>query len=330
MSDRMATERPAEGAVVDAVVPFHVPALDARGRAVLLGDEIDAMLAAHDYPEPVARLLAEMAALTVILGTSLKFNGKLIVQTQSDGPVSLLVMDFSTPDAFRGYARFDAAMLQASIDAGETLPEQLLGKGLLALTIDQGPQMQRYQGIVQLDGASLQEVATAYFRQSEQIPTRIRLAVSQLVERGGNGPVRRWRAGGLIAQFLPEAPDRMRQADLPGGDAPQGAEPEKPDDDEAWAEVKALVATVEDDELTDENVGIYRLLYRLFHERGVEVFPVSPVIAHCTCSRERLHAVLSTFSAEEIAESTRDGRIRITCEFCSSDYEFDPQEFAAG
>ena len=140
----------------DAVVPFAVEALDARGRAVQLGAMLDSILARHDYPEPVARLLAEMIVLTVLLGTSLKFEGKFIAQTQTDGPVDLLVVDFTTPSSVRAYARFDAERVDAAVAAGATDPEALLGQGTMALTVDQGGHSQRYQGIVALDGASLE------------------------------------------------------------------------------------------------------------------------------------------------------------------------------
>ena len=158
----------------DHVVPFEVAPLDVRGRIVQMGPMLDQILSRHDYPAPVARLLAEASVLTVLLGTMLKFDGKLILQTRSDGPVDLLVADFTAPRSLRAYARFDQDRLDAAVAAGETSPEALLGEGVLAFTIDQGPYMQRYQGIVQLDGSSMEDVARAYFRQSEQISTDVR------------------------------------------------------------------------------------------------------------------------------------------------------------
>ena len=313
----------------DAVVPFAVEALDARGRAVQLGAMLDDILARHDYPEPVARLLAEMIALTVLLGTSLKFDGKFIAQTQTDGPVDLLVVDFTTPSSVRAYARFDAERVQQAEAEGKTDPETLLGAGTMALTVDQGGHSQRYQGIVALDGASLEEVAEGYFRQSEQIPTTVRLAVARIARRiEGGGFQESWRAGGLLAQFLPSAPERMRLPDLPGGDAPEGADilPFEPDD--AWTEVKALVETVHASELTDPAVGVERLLFRLFHERGVRVYPPTNVLDDCSCSRDRIKEVMSNFSATEIEDSIEDGQIAVTCEFCGEHYTFTPDEFA--
>lgn len=312
----------------DSVLPFEVEGLDVRGRTVQLGPMIDAILGRHAYPEPVARLLAEAAVLTVLLGTSLKFEGKLILQTKGDGPVDLLVADFTTPGDLRAYARFDEDRLALAEEAGTTSPAELLGNGVLAFTIDQGAYMQRYQGIVEMKGESLQAMAETYFRQSEQIPTLVRLSVAELFDRDAEGnPRRSWRAGGIVVQFLPEVPERMRMPDLPGGDAPEGIEDHLHDEDDAWAEAKALVATVEPGELTDPEVGAERLLYRLFHERGARVYPPVPVLDKCSCSRERLGEVLSGFSAEEIAESVEDGAITVQCEFCSTAYRFDPAEF---
>jgi len=313
----------------DQVVPFQVEGLDARGRAVQLGPMLDTILDRHEYPEPVARLLAEAITLTVLLGTSLKFDGKFIVQTQGDGPVDLLVADFTTPDSLRAYARFDDKLLAEAVAEGRLEPHELLGTGVLAFTIDQGSHMQRYQGIVELTGATLEEIARAYFRQSEQIPTEVRLAAAQLYARDAAGSTdHHWRAGGVVLQFLPESEERIRQTDLPGGDIPDDLDEghEEEDEDEDWLEAKALMETIGDDELTDPQVGSERLLYRLFHERGVRVFDPAAVRDNCTCSREKIRTVLDGFDEQEIAESIEDGQISVKCEFCSTDYVFDPDE----
>lgn len=311
----------------DHVVPFEVAPLDIRGRAVQLGPMLDQILARHDYPAPVARLLAEASVLTVLLGTALKFEGKFILQTKSDGPVDMLVADFATPDSLRAYARFDAARLDEAVKAGRDKPEDLLGKGVLALTIDQGVYTQRYQGIVELDGKSLEHVARVYFRQSEQIPTDVRLSVGTQLVPGDKTGRERWRAGGLLVQFLPEAPERLRMPDLPGGDGDDGADFDPTDN--AWQEALLLMKTVEPVELIDPTVGTERLLYRLFHEHGVRVFDGVPVVDNCSCSDDKIRGILSGFSAEEIVESTENGRIRVNCEFCSKEYSFDPAEFQA-
>jgi molecular chaperone Hsp33 len=308
---------------LDAVRPFAVEGLDVRGRAVALGPMLDEILNRHAYPEPVSRLLAEAIVLTSLLGTSLKFDGRFTLQTQTDGPVSMLVVDFASPDAIRACATFDEERVEALMEAGKATPEALLGDGHLAMTIDQGKHMQRYQGLVELDGVSLEDVARRYFDRSEQIPTEVRLAVGELFTREeGEAPARSWTAGGIMVQFLPESPERMAQADIDPGDAPEGTLPHEIDEDDAWVEAKVLVDTVKDVELTDPEVSVEMLLFRLFHERGVRLFEPQSVSDKCRCSREKIESVLSNFTEEEVRQVTIDGKIVVSCDFCSSKYEF--------
>ncbi len=318
---------------LDQVIPFQVEPLDARGRAVQLGPVLDSILHRHNYPEVVSALLAEAITLTVLLGTSLKFDGKFIVQTQTDGPVSMLVVDFRTPGNIRAYARFDEDLLQAAIKAGNSDPISLMGNGILAMTIDQGKYTQRYQGIVQLKDCGLEEVAQQYFKQSEQIPTQVRLAVAQsLTRQDGGKPSHRWQAGGFLVQFLPDSIERMRLRDLPGGDTPESDQPEHAEffsEDDAWLEVQSLVKTVADVELVEREVSSERLLYRLFNEHGVRVFESQPVLDNCSCSEESIKSILSSFNPDEVIESTVNGDIEVNCEFCSKSYLFDAKEFSS-
>jgi len=308
--------------VDDAVLPFEVASLDLRGRLTRLGPALDDVLTKHDYPAPVGKLLGEAIVLTTLLGSSLKFDGRFILQTQTDGPVSFLIVDFQAPDRLRAYARYDAGRLKEGQNSGA-----LLGKGHLAMTIDQGPDMSRYQGLVALDGGTLEDAAHEYFLRSEQIPTRVRLAVGE-EWRGGEGerPKHRWRAGGILLQFLPKAPERARQADLHPGDAPEGAVTHTVEEDDAWVEGQSLISTVEDIELIDPDLSGERLLYRLFHERGVRVFPPLPLRAQCSCSRDAVSAMLNSFAASDRADMVKDGKVVVTCEFCSSVYQFTPHE----
>ena len=313
--------------VDDAVLPFAVEALDVRGRVVRLGPSIDTILRRHGYPDSVARLLGEAAALTVLLGASLKFEGRFQLQTKTDGPVEMIVVDFEAPDRLRATARFDAERV-AALGHAPVRDADLIGSGYLAMTIDQGSAASRYQGVVPMEGQSLEEAAHQYFRQSEQIPTVVRLAVAESLGEGSG----HWRAGGLIVQFLPQSIDRARLADLPPGDIPEGHAhlgPDAPEDD-AWVEARSLAATIEDHELVDPNVSSERLLYRLFHERGVRVFDRQPVHETCRCSRDRVMGMIRSFSPEERRDMVADdGRIVITCEFCSRRYDLDPAEVEA-
>jgi molecular chaperone Hsp33 len=320
------TRTPSPHSEDDTILPFEVAALDLRGRVVRLGPAVDDILSRHDYPLPVAKLLGEAVALAALFGSALKFDGRFMLQTKTDGPVRMLVVDYATSGNMRACARFDKKLVAAAIAAGEVSSGQLLGHGHLAMTVDQGGDMSRYQGVVALEGAGLEEVAHEYFRRSEQIPTCVRLAVAEEFRAGEGGPKHRWRAGGMLLQFLPKAAERMRGKDLDPGDAPQGIElPEVPDDD-AWVEGRSLMETVEDVELIDSALSTERLLFRLFHERGVRVFDSMKVKAQCSCSRDSVSAMLQSFSQQDRDDMVENGVISVTCEFCSETYVFDPDK----
>jgi molecular chaperone Hsp33 len=309
----------------DCVLPIAVEALDMRGRIARLGPALDVILTRHGYPAPVAKLLGEAAALTVLLGTTLKDEGRFQLQTRTDGVVDLLVVDFDAPDRLRAFARFDAKKL-AALEAGDK--ESLLGHGHLAFTIEQGGENARYQGVAPVEAGSLEQAALSYFRQSEQIPSFVRLAVGQAVTPEGT----QWRAGGLLAQFLPHSPERRRTADFHPGDAPEGhVAPEFAEDefaeDEAWTEAKLLAATVEDHELLDPGLTAADLAWRLFNERGVKVFRARTIREACRCSDARVEDMLRNFSQGERDDMVHDGRITVTCEFCSTRRVYDPADF---
>src|SRR5215470_248387 len=268
---------PADVSVDDSVLPFEVAPLDLRGRVVRLGPAVDTILTGHNYPRPVAKLLGEAIVLGVLLGTALKFEGRFILQTKADGPVPMLVVDFMTPDKVRACARFDKDRVAKAIAARNAEAGALLGHGHLAMTIDQGGHMSRYQGLVALEGGTLEDAAHEYFLRSEQIPTRVRLAVAEEFLAASGGANHRWRAGGMLLQFVPRAPERARMPDLDPGDVPEGVTVRTMKEDDAWVEGRSLVETVEDIELIDPALSSERLLYRLFHERGVRVFRAAPV-----------------------------------------------------
>jgi molecular chaperone Hsp33 len=153
----------------------------------------------------------------------------------------------------------------------------LLGKGHLAMTIDQGPIQSRYQGLVALDGSSLEDVAHEYFLRSEQIPTRVRLAVAEELSAEAGGTRHRWRAGGMMLQFLPKRRSaRVSPISIPAMRT-EGTAPHAIEEDDAWVEGQALISTVEDLELIDPSLSSERLVYRLFHEPGVRVFRANPL-----------------------------------------------------
>ncbi len=304
----------------DLVLPFRTVKSDVVGRVIRLGRVVDTILTRHAYPEPVSHALGQALALTAMLGTALKSEAKLILQTKTDGPLDFLVADYVAPGKLRGYASFDKTDAGLAETKGRGDQGVLLGKGHVAMTIDPGDDKNRYQGVVPLENEPLVDAAHTYFRQSEQLPTFIRLAVARHYgpHGGEERPSWGWRAGGLMIQQLPRA----------GGQRPPNAEFDTEDDDEEnWNRARHLAATVEDHELLDPTLSPERLLYRLFHEEGVRVTPASALEAACRCSRERIHGYLSRFGADELKDMCEpDGDIAVTCEFCSRKYRFSPGE----
>lgn len=307
----------------DSVLPFQIESSGAMGRLLRMGPALTSILSQHAYPAAVSELLAEALTLTGLLGAALKTDGKFILQTRSDGPVSFLVAQYNAPGSLRGYASFDAAAVEA-LGQDKENKHRLLGKGHLAMTIDPGEDMERYQGVVALDGGDLAAAADVYFRQSVQLPTFIKIAVARHYE-AGKGDVAggwSWRTGGLMVQKLSgEGGLENREASAGNGHA----------EDEDWSRVQLLSATVEDHELVDPMLAPERLLYRLFHEERVRAFRKVPLAAFCQCSRERVELMLGGFSPAEIAEMTQDdGHIRVTCEFCNRHYDFEAGQFLQG
>ncbi|MCS6624803.1 Hsp33 family molecular chaperone [Roseibacterium beibuensis] len=304
----MTDHAPAAAPSDNLAAAFQIEGWPVRGRLVRLGSAIDAILSAHAYPEPVAALLGEACALAALIGSSLKFEGRLIVQAQGDGPVRYVVADYDTQGHLRGYCRFDEAEVAAASE-GFVRPgaKTLLGDGVFVMTLDRGPDFERTQGITPIEGESLSLAAEHYFQQSEQIPTKVRLAVGSVTSDEGTA----WRAGGALIQLI-------------AGDAARGST------EEAWDRSRALFQTLGDDELIDPTITPETLLFRLFHEDGVRLEDARALQAVCRCSKDRIGAVLASFGPEERAEMIEDdGKIRVTCEYCASVYELEPEEIVA-
>jgi molecular chaperone Hsp33 len=311
MEEAAATDRRAD----DMVQPFQIDAPGLRGRLVRLGASVDEVLSRHDYPEPVARLLGETLALAAALSGALKYDGVFSLQTKGDGPVRMMVADITSEGALRGYAAFDEQALNEALSSGAGAPltapvPRLLGRGHLAFTVDQGPDTERYQGIVELAGGTLADCAHHYFRQSEQLQAGIKLACDR--QPGPDG-ASRWRAGALMLQRLPESEVQTDDEAI-----------EDADDD--WRRSLLMMGSSTTAELTDPTVTPDQLLFRLFHEDGVRVYRAQAVRAGCRCSRERVSRMLQALPRTEVAELKVDDQVVVTCEFCNSRYTFtDPQ-----
>lgn len=290
----------------DFILPFQVGETAVRGRVVRLARVADEILSAHGFDDAVSQLVGEALAMVAMAGASLKFDGKLIFQAQGDGPVSMVVADYSADGALRATAK-------PAGETGDHTGAALLGKGHVVMTIDQGADMERYQGVTPLDGKDLSSAAVSYFNQSEQIPTAIRLAVGRVVRPGAPDE---WRAGGIMAQFVPgEGGTRER-----GEDAAMSG-----DEREVWDRAAAFVQSTQDDELLDPEISAETLLFRLFHEDGVRVFDAKPVRAACGCNSEKIEVVLGRYTEDDLSDMVEDNRITVTCEFCRRAYHFTPR-----
>ena len=289
----------------DKVTVFQLDGQPVRGRAVKLGPALDSALSPGGqsrYPEPIARLLGEAMMTGALVAQSLKFDGRLVVQCHgtNEGAVSLLMADCTTDGNIRGYARWDEAKLkEILLDSKAPGADVLLGRGTFSMTIDQGPDMDQYQGVSAIEGASLSSCAEHYFNQSEQIPTRIQLACGQSVDKDGS----HWSGGGLMIQKI--ADDEAR-----------------PDTTLPWETAQQLFATLTDAELIDPEISTDTLLYRLFNEFGVRVIETPEVNSKCRCSRERLLNTLRSFETASLEDMAENGVISANCEFCATDYKF--------
>jgi molecular chaperone Hsp33 len=285
----------------DFAASFQIHERPVRGRAVRMGEaSIAPILARHEYPESLARILGEAVALSALVGSSLKFEGKLLVQAEGDGPVRLMVAEYSTTGGVRGYARYDAQawtnLERVNRGAAPHMPQLFGPSGRLGLILIQDdPAIQPYQGIVPLAKATLSQCAEEYFERSEQVPSRIRLAVDRLADGG-------WTAGAMMVQRV--AADEARG-----------------DTSDAWREAEALFATLSEGELADPDLPMSELLYRLFHERGVRIETSVPVADRCSCNEERLVATLRQMPDDALHDLVEpDGTLSIDCQFCARHY----------
>jgi molecular chaperone Hsp33 len=286
------------GAGDDLIQPFMIETSGLHGRLVRLGPAVDTPLSAHEYPEPVAALLGEAMALVAGLSGSMKFDGVFSLQTRGDGPVNMMVADVTTDGDIRGYASIKGPLPMEDLDA--PVP-RLLGAGHLAFTVDQGPDTEQYQGIVEVQGATLADCTHHYFRQSSQFNAAVKLAC----QRDTAG---RWRGGALVLQRSPEDEDPYRCDELEDG----------------WRSAMAKMGSCTAAELCDPELDANSLLYRIFHEDGVRVFDPRRLKFACKCSGDRMKAAVAMLTETELEEMTVDGNIVVTCQFCNAKRVFDP------
>lgn len=286
------------------ILPFQLEKSLIRGRIIRMDKTLDDILSAHNYPHQISQQVAEVTMMCAILSSMLKYDGIFTLQVQGDGPLKMLVSDMVSGGDIRACATFDTE----NNFEGLSFP-QLIQKGYMAFTVDQGEFTERYQGIVEIKPQGLIASVLHYFSQSEQIATGIQMSVGLV-----NG---QWRGCGIMVQQMPEETENYNK--------------EKTDSDEDdWRRTMVLLGSVREDEMLDESISAQDLLFRLFHEEGVRVFEPQPIQKSCRCSRERLERLLSTMSQDDIQDMTVDGVITMTCEFCSTHYTFNPHEYLKG
>lgn len=308
----------------DTVLPFQLDRSDIRGRVARLDGVLDRVLAQHNYPAVVEALVAETALLTALIGQTIKLRWKLSLQIRGDGPVRIIATDYYAPAEpggsarIRGWASFDAERLATE---GPGFPQ--IGKGYLAILMDQGAGTTPYQGITPLAGTSLSACAETYFAQSEQLPTRFALSFGRSTLPGG---AERWRAGGVMLQHMPKAsPFVAKEGGSGEGGLLAATDILDGEEGENWARVNLLLDTVEEMELIGPTVTPTDLLVRLFHEEGPRVFDSQAVQFGCTCSEDKVRQSLSIYSAKDIRHmTTESGIVTADCQFCGAHYEFDP------
>ncbi|HWL81275.1 MAG TPA: Hsp33 family molecular chaperone HslO [Roseomonas sp.] len=287
------------------VQPFHLAQKPVRGRLVRLGPLADALLTRHDNPPAVTALLGQALALTAGLAAALKFQGSFSLQAKGDGAVPMLLADCTEAGGLRGYVRADGEKLPAEQNPDA---KALLGDGYLAFTCDQGPDMDRYQGIVAIEGGTLAEMTGHYFATSEQLGSRVWLAAGQTPAG--------WRATALILERI-------------AGEGGIGPELDAAAQEDAWETALALASTITEAELLDDSLSPDRLLYRLFHAEGLALGKPRSLSYGCRCSRARLASVLSGFGTDDLDHMAEEGTITMTCEFCNVAFRFERSEVQA-
>ena len=284
----------------DYIQPFQIEDLGLHGRLVRLGAALDQAFERHEYPIEISNLLGETMALATVLSGAIKYEGVFTLQVQGNGPVSPLMADLTSDGDLRGYVRFDEDKLAGALKRDGAMVPKLLGAGHMAFTVDQGPDTERYQGIVELEGGRLTECAQNYFQQSEQLETALVVAADTSDPSAS-------RSAALMIQRLPAGMEGSYTRD---------------EEDEAWRRAVVLMSSITPDELLDPELSASGLLYRLYHEDGVRIYSAKPVRHACRCSERKVKRTLASFPKEEIADMADEGMVSVVCEFCKAEYVF--------
>lgn len=272
----------------DITQRFLFENLDAKGEFVSLEQSYHEVLKRHNYPPVVANLLGELLAASALLCGTLKFDGVLVLQVRSEGPLPLLMVECNSQREIRGIARYEKEQIDNNMSLNELMPN-----GILTLTVDP-TQGKRYQGVVALEGDSLSTSLSNYFASSEQLPTFFWLCADGK------------KAGGMLIQSLPEE----KQHDTEQRSA-------------TWQHLTTLANSLTTDEFLSTPHAT--ILHRLYHEEDIRLFDAQPIKFQCSCSRSRSANALRSLGLDDalalIAE--QNGHIMIDCQFCNQHYTFD-------
>ncbi len=284
---------------LDIITRFMLNGKEHKGKIVRLGLSLDDILSKHKYPKIVSQILAELLVVVSMLGNNLKNDGKVTCQIQSDGAVDLVIADYFDDGKIRGYARFDKDKIKELEKKKDPRFDEIVGKGHLAITYNFGKTNNPFQGIVELKGKEIKDSIAEYFKASEQIKTNFKISAKAIYHEGKAS----WFAGGVLIQDLPKI--------------------ENKDTTEKWHETEIFMETISDQELLDSNLPLNELLLRLFHEDGVWSLDTKEILHGCSCSREKAEDSLKNLTHEELEEIRSEGKIIVTCQFCSKEEKFD-------
>lgn len=315
--------KPIPKAMTNHSLPFLLHQTDMSGRLVQLQSVAQDIASRRDFPLAVQGLIVEAAAVAGALCSLLKFQGTLIIQARGKGPVPMIVAHADG----QGGLRATAEVTRDRLDAYGKWPSfyAMLGEGYVAFTLDRGADFDRTQGVVELKSEGLAASLQHYFDQSDQVNLRLMSGARQV--EGS------WVAGAIALQRLPLMGGEGAADSSAAGQTFGAREGEKIGAEEAaeeqWTEALALLGTLAVEELTDPSLPSRDLLYRLFHEQGVQVAEADALERTCACDAERFIKALKTLSAEDLAEIFEDGEAESQCEFCGTTYRVTPHDLSA-
>ncbi|MFV0625834.1 MAG: Hsp33 family molecular chaperone HslO [Alphaproteobacteria bacterium] len=297
----------------DTCTSFHLDNGAFLGKLIRLDDTINTLLEKHKYPDQVAAVVAEFTSLAVLLSSSMKYDGLFTLQTKTDGPISMVVVDVTSEGKVRAYAKYDMERIERAKELRKTTDEieaspYLIGGGYLAFTIDQGDKEQLYQGVVDIQGKTLSEIALRYFKQSEQIDTHLKLFLKMPDETNP-----KWQSAGIMLQKIPQKGGNVEEIE---------------NFEEIWSEAKIFLESLKDSEVFDTSLEPEILVNRLYHANKLVITGAKNYIFACRCSRDKLLNTLSGFDPKDIEEMAEKGKITATCSFCSEKYVFDKGELS--